>query len=70
MPVIFEHAVMPRPNHDELAQENFTRTLGVKLETRLRPQLRTIFERDVKPAFVAKNNRAPTAREIAKDMHG
>jgi SAM-dependent methyltransferase len=68
MPVIFEHAVMPRPNHDELAQENFTRTLGLKLETRLRPKLREVFERDVKPAFLAKNNRAPTAREIAKDM--
>ncbi len=68
MPVIHEHAVMPRPNHDELAQENFTRALSIKLETQLRPKLRAIFERDVRPAFVAAHQREPTAREIAKDM--
>ncbi|MBL8645525.1 MAG: methyltransferase domain-containing protein [Rhodospirillaceae bacterium] len=68
MPVIHEHAVMPRPNHDELAEENFTRALAVKLETRLRPRLRGIFESTVKPAFVTREGREPTAREIAKDM--
>ncbi len=68
MPVIHEHAVMPRPNHDELAQENFTRALSIKLEAQLRPKLRAIFESNVRPAFVAKNQREPTAREIAKDM--
>jgi len=68
MAIIHQHAVMPKPNHDELAQENFCRSLSLKLETQMRPKLRSIFEARVKPQFVATHNREPDARDIAKEM--
>jgi len=68
MPIIYQHAVMPTPNHDELAREHFCRSLSIKLEADVRPKLRGIYEQRVKPRFVADQKREPTAREIAKEM--
>lgn len=59
---------MPVPDHDELARENFCRGLAVKLETSLRPKLRTRYERDVKPELERSHDKEPDLRAIAKAM--
>ncbi len=68
MSSIHHHGVMPTATHDEAARENFCRNLSIHLETALRPKLRGIFERDIKPALTERLGRDPDFREIAKSM--
>jgi ubiquinone/menaquinone biosynthesis C-methylase UbiE len=67
MPAVFQHTMMPVPRHDELARESFCRSLAVKLEAGLRPKLRGLFEREVRPALSA-GSAAPGLRDIAQAM--
>ncbi|MDX2143590.1 MAG: class I SAM-dependent methyltransferase [Rhodospirillaceae bacterium] len=67
MPAVFQHAMMPTPSHDELARENFCRSLAIKLEAGLRPRLRGRYESAVKPALAARGAE-PSPRDIAKAM--
>jgi SAM-dependent methyltransferase len=60
---VFQHAMMPIPSHDELARENFCRSLAVKLEAGLRPKLRAVYEREIRPELPTGDFRA-----IAKAM--
>jgi SAM-dependent methyltransferase len=59
------HAAMPIPTHDEAAHEIFCQNLAVKLESQVRPQLRTLYEQRVKPRLGGQNN---NPRAIAKAM--
>lgn len=68
MPQIYHHPIMPRPTHDELARENFCRFVSLKLETKMRPKLRAIYEEQVKPDLASKSDAEPTPRAIAKAM--
>jgi ubiquinone/menaquinone biosynthesis C-methylase UbiE len=63
MPTVTSHAVMPLPTHDEAAAERFCQSLAVKLEASMRPKLRALYERDVKP-----RDPAADPRTIAKAM--
>ncbi len=59
------HAAMPTPTHDEAAHERFCQNLAVKLESRFRPQLRTLYEDRVRPHLKASDE---SPRVIAKAM--
>ena len=60
-----KHALLPKARHDEAARENFCRALAIKLEAGLRPQLRALFEQEVRPNLVRA---ADDRRAIAKAM--
>jgi SAM-dependent methyltransferase len=60
-----QHALLPRPTHDEASRERFCQGLAVKLEVRVRPKLRGHFEARVAPQLPAGQH---TPRGIAKAM--
>lgn len=59
---------LPKGTHDEEAREGFCRDLAVKLAADVRPPLKTVFEKKVRPDFVTSHGREPNFREIAKAM--
>lgn len=62
------YGFLPTGSHDEESRENFCRSLAIKLAADIRPRLKSIYENDVKPAFIERNKREPTFREIAKEI--
>ena len=60
--------ILPTGNHDEEAREGFCRELAVKLAADVRPPLKDLYERTVKPALKTQHGREPTFREIAQAM--
>ncbi len=61
------HELLPKPSHDELARQNFVKSLKLHLATRIAPGNRTIYERRIKPQFAAANGRPPQdGREVGR----
>ncbi len=60
--------ILPTGTHDEEAREGFCRELAVKLAADVRPPLKDLYEKSVKPELESRYGREPTFREIAKAM--
>ncbi len=63
------HAVFPQATHDEVARFDFLARLNMHLSQRVLPGVRTAYETQVKPAFVAEQGRVPKDRhEVRRAM--
>ena len=56
------HAILPEPNHDELARQQFVRSFKEHLVAHVHPGNRLAYERRVKPAFVKEHGHEPESR--------
>ena len=63
------HPMLPTQTHDELARENFARSLKKVIFNHLTPGVRDVWEHRVGPAFEAREGRGPADRhEVRKAM--
>ena len=62
------HSILPEPNHDELARQQFVRSFKEHLVAQVHPGNRLAYERRVKPAFVEANGREPDDRFEIRDV--
>ena len=66
----YRHAVLPRPNHDESARQDFVKSLKLYLATNISPRNRLVYDHMAKPEFERVNGRAPENRhEVRKIMN-
>ena len=63
-----QHELLPRATPREQSRENFVRQLSLLLEVKLRPGLRSLYEREVEPALAKDLGKAPDRKDIAKAM--
>ena len=64
-----QHAILPKPNHDELARQQFVRSFKEHLVAQVHPGNRLAYERRAKPGFIEKRGRAPRTRfEVGETM--
>ncbi|MBW4613296.1 MAG: class I SAM-dependent methyltransferase [Desmonostoc vinosum HA7617-LM4] len=65
----FKHAMLPQATHDELARQNFVRSLKMHIFRELAPTNKLIYEQVAKPKFEQANQRPPQNRyEIRRLM--
>ncbi len=63
------HAMLPHPDHDETARQEWVRTFRQHLATRVAPGVAAVYERRVLPRFRAQHQREPADRhEIRREM--
>ena len=63
------HSVLPNPNHDELALQNFVKSFKLHIATKIVPGNKAVFDKRVKPEFERSHGRPPADRhEIRKAM--
>ncbi len=61
--------MLPQANHDELARQNFVRSLRNYLSSKMRHNLNLVYQETVKPQFEKENQRSPKNRyEIRRGM--
>ena len=66
----FQHSVLPIPQHDESARQEFVKSLKLHLATNISPKNRDVYEQVAKPEFERENGRAPKNRhEVRKIMN-
>ena len=65
------HPLLPQPDHDELARQNFVKSFKLHIATKIVPGNKVVYERRVRPAFEKEHGRAPEdRREILRAMTG
>jgi len=62
------HSILPEPNHDELARQQFVRSFKEHLVAHVHPGNRLAYEHRVKPVFVEENGREPDNRFEIRDV--
>lgn len=63
------HPLLPVPDHDELARQNFVKSFKLHIATKIVPGNKVVYEKRVRPDFEKANGRAPAdRREILKAM--
>ena len=63
------HPLLPRPDHDELARQNFVKSFKLHIATKIVPGNKVVYERRVQPAFEKEHGRPPeNRREILRAM--
>ena len=63
-----KHAVLPEPNHDELARQQFVRSFKEHLVAQVHPGNRLAYENRVKPVFAKEHGREPESRFEIRDV--
>lgn len=58
----FKHRMLPQENHDELARQNFVKSLKMYLAKNVSPALRGLYETQVKPRFEEEYHHPPQNR--------
>lgn len=61
------HALLPTPNHDEAAHMNFLLGLMSHLGSKVAPKMKSVYERRVKPAYVAEKGQEPASSREVRD---
>lgn len=65
----FKHRILPEANHDELARQNFVRSLKTHLAKNMSPGIQTLYETEVKPRFEKEHQHPPQNRhQIRTEM--
>jgi len=64
----FQHAMLPQPTHDELARQNFVKSLRTHLFKNLVPGNKVIYEKVVKPKFEQEHQRPPENRYEIREL--
>lgn len=62
------HAMLAKPNHDELARQQFVASLRGHLSGHLMPGAYRVYEARVQPAFVAQHGRPPADQEEVREV--
>lgn len=62
-----QHALLPTPQHDEQARQDFVGAFRAHLSARVMPGNYQLFERKVAPRFAAEQGRAPTDESEIRD---
>lgn len=62
------HDVLPRPNGDELARQEFVKSLKYHLSTRIAPGIRDTYEKRLAPEFAARTGRMPANRREVREL--
>lgn len=62
------HAVLPEPNHDEQARQQFVRVFKEHLVAHIHPGNRIAYETRAKPQFEKTHHRAPADRHEVRDV--
>lgn len=60
------HAVLPAANADELARQEFTKSLKVHIQEKILPGVKMVYDQRCMPRFEAKNGHAPKDRHEAR----
>lgn len=60
----FQHSMLPQATHDELARQNFVRSLKLHIFKNLSPGNKIVYEQIVKPQFEREHQRSPHRHEI------
>ena len=63
-----KHAILPEPNHDELARQQFVRSFKEHLVTHVHPGNRLAYEQRVKPSFAEQHGRDPGNRFEVREV--
>ncbi|MBE9018918.1 class I SAM-dependent methyltransferase [Chroococcidiopsis sp. CCALA 051] len=67
----FQHPMLPQVTHDELARQNFVKSLKLHIVKNLSPGNKRVYEQVVKPQFEREHQRSPQNRhEIRTAMQG
>ena len=67
----YQHGMMPRADHDELARQNIVADMKIHMEDRVFPASEAVYEARVKPNFVRREGRAPENKhEVRRAMEG
>lgn len=61
------HPVLPVPTHDETAHMNFLLGLMSHLGSKVAPRMKTVYERRVRPAYVAAKGMEPASSREVRD---
>lgn len=61
------HPLLPMPDHDELARQNFVKSLKLHIATKIVAGNKIVYERRVRPAFEKAHGRPPTDRREILD---
>lgn len=62
------HGMLPQPNHDELARQQFVHSLKQYVATRVSPGNRAIYEQRLKPQFEQEHRRSPETRFEVREL--
>ena len=62
-----QHALLPTPQHDEQARQDFVGALRGHLSGRVMPGNYQLFERRVAPRFAAEHGRPPGEEQEIRD---
>lgn len=68
MPFLNHHKMLPQAFHDESSRRDFTSALIKHLDADMRPQIRGVYERTVKPGLTRATKKEPDRHQIAKAM--
>ena len=65
----FEHEILPKTTHDELARQSFVQSLKVHLASKVSPGNKAVYEERVEPIFESEHGRPPWDRhEVRRAM--
>ncbi len=62
------HAMLPQPNHDELARQQFVHSLKQYVAAHVSPGNRAIYEQRLKPQFEQEHQRSPETRHEVRQL--
>ena len=68
MQPFLQHAMLPVPNHDELARQEFVASLRGHLSGRVMPGAYRVYQARVEPAFKARHGRPPADQEEVRQV--
>ena len=63
-----QHDMLPTATHDELARQDFVKSLKVHLATKVSPGNKTIYERNAAPRFEQEHQRPPQDRHEVRSV--
>ncbi|MEL7037664.1 MAG: class I SAM-dependent methyltransferase [Cyanobacteria bacterium J06592_8] len=65
----FQHSILPKTTHDELARQNFMQSLSTYVNRQMLSGTKAIYEKVAKPNFEQKHQRSPENRhEVLAEM--
>ncbi len=68
MQKFIQHAMLPQPDHDEQARQDFVSTLRGHLSGRVMPGAYRVYQSRVEPAFKAQHGRTPADQEEVRQV--
>jgi len=64
----FQHFMLPKTTHDELARQNFVQSLNLYLSSQVAPGNKVIYEQRAKPQYERENHHPPQGRHEVRRL--